>query len=991
MKILLEELQHQTDALNAIVDNFPKVQNAFFKNENPYANKLIDGAYEEKSNIDIKMETGTGKTYVYTRLMYELHKQHGMFKFVIVVPSPAIKVGTQNFIESEYAKRHFSQFYGNTKIELSVINAGDFRMRGGRRNFPAQLLNFIEGSSQNSHSINVLIINAGMLRSKNMTREDYDQTFLGGITSPMEAIKETNPILIMDEPHRFPRNKANYRHATSMDPQMIFRFGATFPEIIKGSGKNAVVIKDYYRGYPQFDLNAIESFNKGLVKGIDIYYPQITKEQSKNIYTVDTIKNKELILKQKGKTWKLNIGDPLSKVDSDFEGEITYEGSTSRELSNGLELSKGMKLVPGTFRTSYQELIIKDAIDKHFEIEQKNFMRDNNRDFNKPKIKTLSLFFIDDIRSYRNEGWLLERFEKILKEKLKKLIDIYEFKRLPREKEYLEFLLATQNSLHDEVQNVHAGYFGEDRGSGDEAIQDEVDDILKNKTKLMSFRDEQEKWITRRFLFSKWTLREGWDNPNVFVIAKLRTSGSETSKIQEVGRGLRLPVAENGFRIKQTEIESRLAFLIGYDEREFAKKLVGEINSDVKINLSIEKLTDDMINVIVNHRTKNDTDFTDEKLLSNLDGLGIINRRNDFKKNVEIDGITQSGFEWLEELYPEIKETKLLPGKIVDTATEQKKTTVKLNKENWDKVKSIWDKFSRGYMIQFKRMPHSIETIVYDVFGDVSLFERETPTMIHHTLKNQGNVMAVEESEAFYDDSQYREGIPYGQFLKLLHGGTNIPVKLIHNAFLTTFRDKLNGDSTYLSESTLSNLVSTFKKRFEETYSQMYEYKQLDFSASTSIYDVESSEFKKEIHSGLVGVHQQNNATIDERYLYERPPLFYDSFDPEKTLLEFNYSSKVTVFGKLPKNSIKVPKYTGGSTTPDLIYVIETEESKNVYLLVETKAEDMRLSDQKVIEIHKRFFNQLENYNIEYTEAVKPEDVHRKIQQIIEGEKNNDN
>lgn len=133
------------------------------------------------------------------------------------------------------------------------------------------------------------------------------------------------------------------------------------------------------------------------------------------------------------------------------------------------------------------------------------------------------------------------KFECLLKKKLTQLIDDYQRKTLPREVEYLSFLQATLASLHSDNQNVHAGYFGEDRGSGDEAIQAEVDDILKNKEKLLSFSDHHGNWETRRFLFSKWTLREGWDNPNVFVIAKLRSSGSESSKIQEVGRGLRLP------------------------------------------------------------------------------------------------------------------------------------------------------------------------------------------------------------------------------------------------------------------------------------------------------------------------------------------------------------------------------------------------------------------------------------------------------------------
>lgn len=226
-----------------------------------------------------------------------------------------------------------------------------------------------------------------------------------------------------------------------------------------------------------------------------------------------------------------------------------------------------MKLIPGTFTTSYQEKIIKQAINERFRQEEANFLRINNA----PKIKTLSLFFIDSVNSYgrrktngngREKGWLIQIFEKLLREKLQTEIHKYKNASNSREVEYCDFLQATLNSLNSPHQKVYAGYFSGDRTTknGNEDVSAEVDDILKNKERLISFKDEKENWITRRFLFSQWTLRDGWDNPNVFVIAKLRTSGSENSKIQEVGRGLRLPVDENGKRVHQDEFISRLSF-----------------------------------------------------------------------------------------------------------------------------------------------------------------------------------------------------------------------------------------------------------------------------------------------------------------------------------------------------------------------------------------------------------------------------------------------
>ncbi len=188
MKILLEELPHQLKALEALDDAFYGLDN---NTKDPdkdyvYANPIIKGRGQEKTNIDIKMETGTGKTYVGVRAMYELHRKYGLFKFIVVVPSPAIKEGWKNFISADYAKQHFSQYYENTNINLNIINAGDFNSKKGL--LPAHLVDFIEGDRLNSSTIQVLLINAGMLNSSSMKKE-YSQTLLSGWTSPIKGWK----------------------------------------------------------------------------------------------------------------------------------------------------------------------------------------------------------------------------------------------------------------------------------------------------------------------------------------------------------------------------------------------------------------------------------------------------------------------------------------------------------------------------------------------------------------------------------------------------------------------------------------------------------------------------------------------------------------------------------------------------------------------------------------------------------------------------------
>lgn len=991
MKIKLETLPHQTEALKAIEENFYGLDTL---NSDPnaayiYANPLVKYRYQEKANIDIKMETGTGKTYVYTRMMYELHQKYGLFKFVIAVPSPSIKEGTRSFITSDYAKQHFSEFYENTRIQLNVINAGDFNGQSGRRNFPAQLSEFVESTRQNVNQIEVLLINAGMLHSKSMHRDDYDQTLLGGETSPIKAIAATRPIIIIDEPHRFSRGKKFYNDIEEMKPQLIVRFGATFPEIITGRGHNKAKRTDYYRGKPQFNLNAVDSFNQGLVKGIDIDYPDMSEDQANNLYRVKKLKPKELTLTKGNKDYFLSVGESLTDIDKGFSGNVIYDGGLDHKLSSGLSLSKDMKLIPGTFSESYQDEIISEALDRHFAAEQDNFMRPNTA-ANVPRIKTLSLFFIDSISSFRGDnqtkGWLAKNFEKMLTQKLMKLIKKYEFTIGDREKEYYEFLRATLQSLKSEHQDVYAGYFSEDRGNSDDNIQAEVDDILKNKEKLLSFKDHKGKWITRRFLFSKWTLREGWDNPNVFVIAKLRTSGSEISKIQEVGRGLRLPVDETGHRLSQDEWPSRLSFLIGYDEQNFAEKLVGEINTDSPIKLNQDELTEDMIKLIVKVKQQTNPQFNENQLLDDLDEHNVITRSNQFKQYVDIDGKKMSGYDALCYLYPELEQqTKVTKGKIRDKNSKDT-TKIKLRKQNWQQLKDLWLQLTKRQMIKFDpSVNQDAETVARNVFSDNDnkIFVLQRPQIIHQEITTNADVSSVRETQSDYN-TEYLT-MNYGEFLKILASKTDLSVNLINNLMIRAIT-RLGNNTNYINEKTLANLISTFNSRFNERIKTSYSYESLDFAASTSIYNAEKQEFVNYVPANSLGVYQADS-TSDQAYLYDRPPLRYDSADPELTILKRSYSPKISVFGKLPKQAIKIPRFDNGTTTPDFIFKID-HGNKPIYLVIETKAKNMRLGDEEIHIIQQKYFDHLKESGVYYQMATSAQEVHDLINKLENRELN---
>lgn len=995
MKIQLEKLPHQVQANKAIMDSFYGVD---YASKSPdanyiYSNPLLKYRYEDKANIDVKMETGTGKTFVYTQMMYEMHKQ-GLFKFVIVVPTPSIKAGAKSFLTSDYAKNYFSTLsgYENVSIQVDDINAGDFRSKNnGRKNFPPNLSEFIEATSQNKNQIQVLLINSGMLsKNSGIFKDDYDQTLLGGETSPIKAIAATRPVVIIDEPHRFPRNKTSYKSILQMKPQLIVRFGATFPETTKGRGKNKETIHDYYRGKPQFELNSIDSFNQGLIKEIDINYPDIPEQDAKDIFKVKSVKSSGAVFNQNGKEYVLNKNDFLSDLSSKFTGSISYVGGTNKELSNGLELSKGMQLIPGTFTQSYQDEVISEAIDRHFEAEKKNFLREDT-DGLAPRIKTLSLFFIDSKESLRGnddeeKGWLAKSFEKLLTQKLEKLIKKYKLSIDDRENEYQSFLKATLHDLKSDNQKVYAGYFSEERGSGEEAIQEEVNDILNSKERLLNFKDKDGNWITRRFLFSKWTLREGWDNPNIFVIAKLRTSGSENSKIQEVGRGLRLPVDETGHRLQQSEYESRLSFLIGYDEKEFAKKLVDEVNSDSPVVLNNEKLTQEMIDLIVKQKQRSDQSFNEEKLLSDLDSQGIINRLNEFKEDVELDGKNISGYETLLSIYPEINEkTSVQSGKIRDKGSRVS-TKVKLNKENWNQLKDLWKQLAKKKMISFDEDVNGIaESIANDVFKDTekNIFVLQKPEVINQSIEMNKEQTSTFVNETKSDFNNSYITMKYGEFLKQLTLGTDLPLSIINRNMIEAIK-RLGNDTNYINERTLSNIIKEFNRRFNNRIRNSYSYVPLDFKSSTSIYNDKDDEFVDEISANDIGMFS-NNALEDDKYLYDTPPIRYDSNDPELDILRRKYSDKVTVYGKLPKRSVKIPRYDNGTTTPDFIFRIQNDDVVK-YLVIETKAENMRIGDETIKSIQEKYFNELKASGVYYRMATSENEVHNLIIKIENGE-----
>lgn len=917
MRLHLEQLPHQEEATAAVLK---AMENGLDESgSNPDANYVYaNPVLKRMRGIDVKMETGTGKTYVYTRLMHELYREFGINKFIIMTPSLAIKEGTKSFIASEYSRQHFRELFPQQKINLGVVNAGDFTTtKGKRRQFAGALTDYAEASRNDVGTINSLILNDGMLGSKSMWRDDYDQTLIGGVSRPIEALKLTRPIVIVDEPHRFKKDSRAWENILALNPQLIIRFGATFPDKVIGKGRSKVVKKDYDNLV--YNLDAVRSFNQGLVKGVDIRYPELPKDQASIKYRVISATNKEMTVKRDNREWTVRLGDDLSMIDPLFDGDVTYEG---KKLSNELPIGVGSVLAPSVFSNSYQEMLLRQAIDAHFDKERELFYRPANA----PRIKVVSLYFIDSIQSYReSDGWLKSTFEKLLDDKLSKLIT-------SEDGEYRDFLIATQKSLKSDRQQVHAGYFAEDSTKkGDEAIQEQVDDILRNKEKLLQFKNSKGEWNTRRFLFSKWTLREGWDNPNVFVLTKLRSSGSESSKIQEVGRGLRLPFDELGNRVSDEEFY--LDFHIDYSEESFAEMLRSEINKDGG-RVVEGKITDEILESLVGASYAGDINTAFFK----LGAAGIVDHDRNILKPDALDALIPLG---------------VSRNKIRENARQ--KPMVRLRKNNWEKIRDMWNETSKRFMLMYEDLTDNEVNSLAEAAITFSSFAGSKGQVKSKRLEYDEESGMLKLLEQTITLSYDYGNMHYGDFVKRLGAATSLPINLIHAAIVKLaishpeIKDKLN-------EKTLQNIIEEFKLHFIRTYSQKYEYDALDFKTSVSLFD-KSENFVDEISQGAVGDKLATDVTVDDNYLYDEA--LYES-DLEHEILKVHPGKEVLVFGKLPTRSIKVPTYTGGTSSPDFVYALRDRESGAVkmYALIEAKGKDevsKTSSEFVALEAQKRF------------------------------------
>ena len=908
-------------------------------------------------NLDVKMETGTGKTYVYTKTMYQLHKQYGFNKFIIAVPSLAIKAGTAQFLQDGYARRHFSDGCGyDVDMEVGVLDAPKTKKKG-RLYFPSVVSDFVKGSCQNKKKIYVLLVNMQLLavRANGMlSRDDYGYG-AEGFYRPFDALRATKPIVLIDEPHRFSREQKSYKVITDeIKPQCVIRFGATFPETTSGRGANKVTVKVYQNLL--YDLNACVSFSQGLIKGVakEHFNPPSTKAEKVKILRVASKTSVTMQYKKQNeetKTFTLYPDDSLSIITDAFEGVTVKEiDATSVTFSNGVTKTAGEELDVDIYMTSYQEEMIRLALQRHFETERENF----NRTF---KIKTLALFFIDDITSYRanDEGkkpYVLEAFERLLKDSIEKTISVLD----EHETAYRAYLEA---SLAD-ISACHAGYFAQDNNDSDEEIAQQVDTILHGKKKLLAFKNPDGSYNTLRFLFSKWTLKEGWDNPNVFTIAKLRSSGSEISKLQEVGRGLRLPVDENGNRIATEEFT--LNYIVDFTEANFATQLVEQINGEIPQAVTISE--EDL------QRVAKKLGVDPDDLYDELRAKKYIDRR--YNINLE----TREQF--LDE-YPDFV-AGIAVGKVKDRNKSESKP-IKIRKGVFNEIKELWEKINQRYLLYYDtELNDTLDTAILEILEKPGIFNGVVLSSERDIVRSDGSQMSTEAGVGV----QYTISRPiaYNMFLKRIMHATNIPLTVMHKAMCEYAKKHGNINSDYINESTVAVFCKEFYDWKIAHLQGHFHYKKSSIATKETALTYADGTPRDEIAQGRIGT-KIVAGTPSDKYLYDA--YAYDS-PLEKQNITSDIES-VTVYGKIPRSSIAIPTITGGTYSPDFMYVVtRTSGEKELNVIVETKdvenKTELRGTEKAKIECAELFFSMLEQDG--YKVYFKTQINNKQIKQIID-------
>ena len=912
-----------SDSLKA--DNLQKIQQINGVGDTPLSGSNV---------LDIAMETGTGKTYTYTKTMFELNRVLGIFKFIVVVPTLSIKAGTKNFLQSlalaEHFRKDFAGLYGETEIKLYVVESQ--KSKAKKSSMPSEIVRFVE--TDDTQKIHVLLINAGMINSDTMAGKDKGNDGSRLIKDkyhvPFEALAAVKPFVIVDEPHKFPKDKKTWENLLKFNAQFILRYGATF---------NNRFANLLYR------LTAIDAFNDDLVKGIRAFTEQIDGDNGERIKLLD-LDGKEATFVLNKQEYKLSKGDNLSRIHQAINDLFVSEmNKTTLVLSNGMELKKGDTINPYSYSDTVRDKMMRQAVRQHFILEKQLLTRNGGR------IKPLTLFFIDDIAGYRDEqnqlsGSLKTLFEQMIKAELESCLKT----------ENDEFLRQYWQTALNDISKTHGGYFSRDNSDKDEKIEQEVNEILHDKEKLLSLDNP------RRFVFSKWTLREGWDNPNVFQICKLRSSGSETSKLQEVGRGLRLPVNEYMARVKDHAFF--LNYFVDNSETDFVKKLTDEVNSAVVKPIVFSELNDELI----------------EKIQAAYPDVSKKQIRNQLADLTDDDDVfLENGFAQTKKLFPKAFESagSLKNGKI--TRSGDKATKVKMREGKYDELKVLWETINQKALLQYKIKDEDefLNLFIRYLKENADKFTETGIRTVQSEIKvSNGLLMAMESSSLNDEVFEPINTLNYREFLLKLSQTALIQMQTLHRAFVAV-RDDLD-ISKFLNERTIHAINSGFNRWLLLNSFSNFEvgYSRVGGSIHPTKFTDNQGNVLAEVNAADLGTQFDDGNPLAE-FLFES--VFFDS-ELERENIKNNQVNEVIVFTKIPKNSIRIPVAGGGTYSPDFAYIVKTPKGETLNLILESKnvadSHELRQEEQLKIKHAEHLFAEIgHDVNVKFQTQFKGEDI----------------
>ena len=931
---------------NIIFENLQKIQRL---GQIEPSKELIDGY-----NLTVEMETGTGKTYTYIKTMFELNKHYGWTKFIIVVPSIAIREGV--YKSFNITQDHFAEEYGK-KIKFFIYNSSK--------------LNEIEQFA-NDGGLNVMIINSQAFNAKGKdARRIYMKLDSFRSRRPIDVIAKTNPILIIDEPQSV-EGAVTKERLKEFNPLITLRYSATPKE----------------RYNLVYRLDAVEAYNKKLVKKIAVKGVTVQGSSATNGYVyvqnINLYKDKAptatIEFDYQGKngvkklTKILKEGDDLYDISGELEeyknryviSRIDGRDNTVSFL-NGIVINTG-NIVGEINEDQIRRLQIRETILSHIARERKLFYKG---------IKVLSLFFIDEVAKYKqydesnNElngvyaDMFEEEYESILNELQIKL----------GEDEYINYLKLIT------AKETHSGYFSidkkskriidskEDKKEGGSNDVDAFDLIMKNKERLLSFEEPV------RFIFSHSALREGWDNPNVFQICTLRKTNNTDKKRQEIGRGLRLCVNQSGERMDATKLGETvhdinvLTVIANESYEDFTRNLqseIAEIVADrpraVDIKLFEGKVVKDSngIEQTIDINLAKDIvyEFTVNRY---IDRQGALTETYYEAKKIGklILPETLKGYE---DDIVNIINTIYDPNTMVPENLNATKRTLELDKDKLNKkeFQELWNRINKktAYVVNFET-DELIEKSIKSLDKNLSVTKL-------YSVVEMGSMDRIESKDSLKEGSAFDKGIVERNTLENSYCGirydligkivekTNLTrksiVKILQGVREDVFNQfKVNPEDFIIK---VSNLINEQKAT---VIIEHITYNKLEDAYDTDIFT------EPELKSITL-----NNSIEVNKNLYNY--LVFDSDVEKKFGEDLDRNENVSVYVKLPKGFyINTPV---GHYNPDWAIAFNEGSVKHIYFVAETKGsmETMQLKsiEQAKIDCARVHFKAISSDSVQY-------------------------